>query len=182
MKTGGNLVILDSVKGKRGHPKTVRVTVQAGNHFWNPNTAVCRVVGDQLLKDSQSSPVRFPKERLGEVVNLANPEEQRRSVAAILAKKYKETNQALKNVYNASISRELSEKECSLVFRIMEEMDGRIKGRLEAQPAGDSGAGSESLGVDAGCAQPYPDQPDLPPSEPDSEDSASVADEVEDSD
>lgn len=164
LKTGGNYVLTDKIERKRGRATTVRVTVQKGNHFYNPNTALCKVIGDQLLVDSMSSPVRFPKERIGELANLPDPVEQRRSQAAILAKKYSTEHYRLAQIYSR-ISRDfLSEAECNDVFRIVGGLLGSKSERAANKigswafrghgEAGDGASGRQAHALGSGEAVP----------------------------
>lgn len=88
----------------------------------------------------ENGPVRILTHRVGEVANLADPVANQRSKAAILAKKYFEQSQKLRNIYNASQKRELKPEEVATVFAIWENLKN---GLFETELAG---TGSEPPG------------------------------------
>lgn len=67
------------------------------------------------------SEVRILTHRIGEVQNLADPVLQRRSCAALLAKKYAREHFRLGQIYSALKKRELTDGECADVERILGE-------------------------------------------------------------
>lgn len=175
---GGNTSWTDKIEpgGKKGkRHKTVRVMARGGNPFYNPNTALCKSIGDQLLRDSLMGPVVRLEARIGEVANLPDPWDQWRSCAAILAKKYQDTSQRLRNIYNAMQRRILSEEECADVFRIVEGLgvkDGNSEGTgspwkrpFTEDVAGAGGGEWEPVGVGGGCAHEDEDEPGEPDGE-----------------
>lgn len=65
------------------------------------------------------SEVRRLTDRVGEVLNLKDKESQRRSLAALLAKKHWKPRTQLSRLYSLSKTRELTLKECLDVFRLV---------------------------------------------------------------
>lgn len=82
---------------------------------------------------SLNSPVKILTHRIGELANLPDPWEHKRSCAAILAKKHQDKNQRLRNIYNAGHKRELNPDEVAFVFAFME---GLKNGSIPAELAG----------------------------------------------
>jgi len=182
---GGHSLIFDRIERKRGKAATVQFVAASGNHFFDPNTAISKMVRDQMKQDSLMGPVIRIEARIGEIANLPDPEEQRRSCAAILAKKYQDRSQRLRNLYNAMHRRILSEEECADVFRIVANFGGwngntEGTGPAEEQPfeEDDAGAGGgewEPVGVGGGCPGPHTDEPGELDGEPDPECDAGLA-------
>lgn len=183
--SGGSSLLFDRIEKKRGKATTVQFVASAGNHFYDPNTAIFKMVRDQLRKDSLMGPVKVLLERRGELANLPDPEEQRRSCAAILAKKYQDVSQRLRNIYNAMHRRILSEQECADVFRIVARLgvqDGNSEGSgspweqpFQDEHAGAGGGEPEPVGLESGCPGPDEDEPGEFDGEPDPEGDASLA-------
>ena len=109
------------------------------------------------------SEVRILTHRIGEVQNLADPVLQRRSCAALLAKKYAREHFRLGQIYSALKRRELTDAECADVERILRDWNSATGRRVGAQGnvgpggAGDvpdqvRGAASDALGADPGRA------------------------------
>lgn len=116
---------------------------------------------------SENGPVRRVESEVGKVVNLPDPWQNQRSKAAILAKKYQEENQKLRNIYNASQKRELTEPEVASVFAFMgwEYENHEGSGNPYESPfsaddlAGDGSGDGGSVEEPGGCPAPeYDDQ------------------------
>lgn len=138
---GSSAVVKEITYGEGSRPAVALIQVSSGRKFQSPMAALCKAIGDQIERDQRSSAVRFPKERIGELAILPCPAANKRSCAAILAKKYFSVNQFLRNIYSAMQHRELTEKECDAVFRTIEGLGAN--GVLEP--------GSGEGGVRAGC-------------------------------
>lgn len=122
-----------------------------------------------LIPHSLSSPVRVLTERVGELANFSDSLKQKRSCAAILAKKYAESHQKLRNVYNAMQGRELTEAECDAVFFILK---GIKNERSEPFELGrESTREPGTLGLVGAHPEPESDGPDLEDDERDPGDS-----------
>lgn len=65
------------------------------------------------------STVKVLTDRVGEVINLTNREAQRRSLAALLARKHWLPRTRLSQLYAISKQRELTMKECCDIFRLV---------------------------------------------------------------
>lgn len=163
--SGGNELRFTRIRKSPGKATTVEFIPKSGNAFFNPDVAIHKALKDQLFKDSMIGPVRVIEERLGEVVNLKDPEEQRRSCAGILAKKYFLCHQVLRNIYNAMQRRLITDKECAVVFRIVGELGvdaktsasaGHNLGKTANKNAAAERASSKSrlpLAADRGCPE-----------------------------
>lgn len=103
------------------------VMTTSGSVFFDPAVEFCKNIRSQMEKDRMSGPVRFLEHRKGEIANLADPEMQMRSCAAILARNYRGTSQKMLDLYNSSLKRELSGAQCALVFALVGQLgkDGR---------------------------------------------------------
>jgi hypothetical protein len=120
-----------------------------------------------ILFRPENGPVRILTERIGEVANLSNPYDNRRSIAALLAKKYFERHQRLRNIFNAGQGRELTEREVNEVF----ELWGRIRAGEFAQPDRDERGAPQDAVDPPECADTLPGDAAPCPPEPDEEDS-----------
>ena len=89
-----------------------------------PNALAKRI--KYALVPDECSHVRHLTGRNGEVLNLSNKEHQRKSLAALLAKKNWTERSRLSQLYSISKTRELSMQECSEIFRICSWKHGGI--------------------------------------------------------
>ena len=113
-----------------------------------------------LAGSGENGPVRILSHRVGELANLPDPETQRRSCAAILAKKHCEHSQRLRNIYNAMARRELTLDEIDSVFAIIRSLYGHDSEPGEIKPARTDDDGWISPGVGGGCPSPDNPEPD----------------------
>lgn len=81
-----------------------------------------KLVLTAMMSELSHGAVKILKERIGELANLPNPEQQARSVAAILAKKYRMEDGRLGGFCALMRKREFTLKECQLIGKIVEDL------------------------------------------------------------
>lgn len=78
-----------------------------------------RSIREISLASLNASPVRYPRERVGETVNLKCALEQERSLCAMLSEKHREKGTRLNALYHYAKARELTPEECSEIKRLV---------------------------------------------------------------
>lgn len=106
----------------RGRPRVALIATRSTNLTNNPLTEFARGFAMALKSESENGPVLHLKEKIGEVRNLQCEKDQRRSVAAILARKYREKNRELLTLASHSWKRMLEDDEVDQILLILEDL------------------------------------------------------------
>lgn len=77
----------EKTKGKRGQPRIKTIQVSVKSRFHNAHATLAGGIQNVIDRETKSGAVRI-QTNVGRVANLKCPLENRRSIAAILAKKY----------------------------------------------------------------------------------------------
>lgn len=93
--------------------------ISQSSGFWSPAVEFSKVFG-QALKEPGHGKVKVTEFKAGEkVANLPDSLENRRSVAAMLAKKYRREHPKLAAAYASMKKRALDDSEVELIFSLV---------------------------------------------------------------